>query len=100
MGIYPEHPFEKFQRFNLRNSSILLLFCVGFSLNITFLCYEAVSLSDYSQSAYACASACALSTVYLIHVLKTEKIFKLIEYFEATIEKSELISSKMSCGSA
>lgn len=90
VGIYPAKPAEDFHRFTLINSLILAFSILAAISMAMFACCEAQTLSEYSQSIYACVTS-FLGVVFTFATIgKTEHIFHLMACFDRTIQKRKL----------
>lgn len=87
LGIHSPQSFEHFQRFNLRNSMVLLYFLVSTTLMAMFLFFGDGTLAEYSSAIYG--TLCSALLIFLIFTLiwKTEKLYRLIDKFGDLIQK-------------
>lgn len=89
LGIRSPHTVNEFQRFNLRNTLILMDFVLSTISMGMFLIYENGTIGQYSNAIYGSSSSALLVLLMFTLIWKTEKIYELMTNFDEIIRKRE-----------
>lgn len=91
LGVYPPQAFENSLRLNVRIVFVVVaygLFGIGTTM---FFFFEAETLLDYSDSLFAFSGVDIGFLMLTIILIKAVEVFKLIESFEAIIQRREFM---------
>lgn len=86
LGVYPS------KKFTLRSLFFFISTASYSILSTIFLCFEANTLNEYAESFYGAATPLFVFRINVIHALKREYVFELIELTENFIEKRKVES--------
>lgn len=91
VGVCPLLRGEK-TPFNRQNSLILFIFGISLTSSTAFFLIDADTLRQYTECFFGWISILAVFVGLILVILKTEKIFQLIDNLEIMIESSEFAS--------
>lgn len=87
LGVHPLQPGESM--FNRRNIGIMVIFGLSFlSTTVCLLFYNDTTL-DYEECFFMWITLTAVNIGYFVMILRTQKLFQLIERIELMTERRE-----------
>lgn len=86
-GIYSVQNQQK-QLFNLKNVFLLLMLVQFFISSAAFLLFQEKSANEFVYAFYWSTTSFAATLLFLVNILKKEKMFKLINNCEQIIQNS------------
>lgn len=89
LGIFRPKPFEKFQRFNVKNVFFFFNVVSLFLLIGLNMVHHDDSFADYSETFFGLASAMAIIFFDFILIIKTRDVFELIDNYQKLINQRE-----------
>lgn len=94
VGIYKPQPLQK-NPISVRSALRLLCLALFSSLTFAFFVYEAKTLLEFAESFYIFATSTFLFSILSTYILKTPKIFELLDSMEIEIEERKMIETKL-----
>lgn len=80
---------EEGRTFTRRNVFVLLLYVLFFVTSTAFILFDANTFEDYSEAFFAWASVLFTGVGFLIYILQSKDIFRVIRHFEQIIENRQ-----------